>query len=282
MNSEWAAKELVVRQVTRSVLFCLLVIGIGVGSGCATGSDKDAAAQPSSDPSAPGQPLTEELSLKADRSELDGLRAEVPEDIRRENDELALILKDMAGGDQPPDRIRERFNRALRLYREKSDKHFRQERETFTAEERSKRDQFLTELKTERDKFTSRRKNAATRKRFFDDQEMKRRAFFATEREKRADFESRFTQRRREVDDLAREKSNQFNQELRAYTQTYWERRKAEAQKKRVEHERERAAGGGGGAKGATAAPGVSEQDEVLLQEMNQAPRGKAIPLKAE
>ena len=89
--------------------------------GCAHQEDKNPkmSHEQSSHPS-------DELSLKADRSELDEQRRQIPEDVKRSNDELSLVLQLMQSNElgdmQDPSKIRDRFDKAIRDRREKLEK----------------------------------------------------------------------------------------------------------------------------------------------------------------
>lgn len=181
--------------------------------------------------------VANEVSLKADRSAMDEARKDIPEEIRRENDEIAGLLSFVVReSEEEPNRLRDRFNTALRKKRERSDRELRKKRDDFTATERKKREDFLKKLKTDRDEFTSgRRRSGEERKRFFDDQDSSRREFFATERDLRKDFESSMQESRKNTEDYIREKQNAFNQDLRAYQQRYTERKRTMDLKKRAE-----------------------------------------------
>lgn len=216
--------------------------------------------------------VPEELSLKSDRSHLDELRKDVPEDVRRDNDELATVIKDMSGTEKAiePSKIRDRFQRAVRSRRSVMDSRLRKERETFNKTERDKREAFLSELKRARDEFASGRRDKDERKRFFDEQDGKRKEFFAEQTERRKAFESSITERRKDFEDYMRERNNQFNQELRAYTQAYHERRKNESLKSRMEdRERRQKKTSSGGPK-------------TLDEELAEPASGKITPLQAE
>lgn len=182
--------------------------------------------------------LSEDVSLKADRSELADLRKEIPEEIKNTNDELALIFKMISPGeerDEEPGAIRERFNKALRDRRAKVDKELRRRRDEFSKTEKKARDGFLKNLKESRESFVEKKRSQEERREFFNDQDKSRNEYFAEERDRRKEFESEINAARKEFDDYAREKQNLFNQEYRAYSASYLERRNALALKKRAD-----------------------------------------------
>ncbi len=183
-------------------------------------------------------PNTEtEMSLKADRSELDALRKDVPEEIKKQNDEIALILSFIVrDSDEDPGKVRDRFNTAIRKKREAIDKKLARSRQDFTKQERSNRDDFVKKSREERDDYLNRRKRSSDdRKRFFDDQEDKRKSFFADQMDKRKDFESQVQATRKDNEDFTREKQSTFNEEWKTYQTRYFERKKQTDLKKRME-----------------------------------------------
>ena len=185
--------------------------------------------------------VADEVSLRADRSEVADLRKDIPDDVKKENDELALVLSMMKDGTDEPGKVRDRFNTAVRKKREKFDKTMRKQRDDFTKTERKTREEFLKNLKSERDSFVSGRKRTAdARKEFFDDQDVKRRDFFSDQTDKRREFESEVNEERKTFEDYVREQTNRFNQEHREYSTAYYDRQKAEALKKRMAEKEKR------------------------------------------
>lgn len=181
---------------------------------------------------------SDEVSLKADRSEFDQLRKDMPAEVRKENDELAGILqllRNPNGEYERPEKIRERFSKIMRDKRERNDKQFRHEREDYNRLEKDKRAEFTETQKSEKEDFLGDKPSSEKRKRFFDRQEEKRARFYDDSREKRRSFEAEISTRRRNFEDYNREKTNLFNAELRNYQKEFDERRKGEDLKKRME-----------------------------------------------
>lgn len=237
----------------------------------------------SEEPSSP--PLVEnEFSLKADRSQFDELRKEIPDEIRRENDELAFVRSLMADGDQEPAKIRERYYKAVRDRREKFTKAQRKLREEFTKKERNERESFLKQLKAEREQFMKRVKarkvSREEQKDFFDEIEARRRDFFNDQRDNRNEFEARQTEQRRAFEAYINERNQLFNQELREYTTLFNERRKALEMKKKAERAaREKAIREGRDpleAQRAVSKPAVSDPD---LEDFKTIPPGPGTPI---
>lgn len=187
--------------------------------------------------------IPNEVSLKEDRSQFAELRKDIPEEIQKENDELALILNLMSssgsqvlglnGGEggfsreKEPSRIRDRFNRVMRKKREASDRLLRKQREEYSAKEKKDRDEFLRGLQNERnDHQKNNDLSKEDRKQFFKDQDGKRKTYFADEKDARKEFESKIRDSRKSFEDYFRERSNEFNQLHREYTKTYFDRKK--------------------------------------------------------
>jgi hypothetical protein len=240
---------------------------------------------PAAEPPPPqGSTLTEipdEVSLKQDRSALSNERKDIPEDIKRSNDELSFIRGLMGQADEEPAKIRERFNKALRDRRTKFDKLMKERRDDFTKEEKRARDEFLGWLKADRNRFVKRnpKANSDRRKTFFDGQETRRADFFANERDRRRDFESRSMEERKTFEDYVRERTNEFNQELRAYTATYYDRKKNLDLKKKADEKARRSSG----AKAATTkAPTPGEPVDPDLEAFQNIPKTPAQPLGSQ
>ena len=178
--------------------------------------------------------VPDEASLKEDRSSLDNLRSQEPEEIKRQNDELALLLDVMKDGAEEPSRVRDRYNKIVRDKRDKMDKRLRKERDAYEKQETKAREEFTKSLQRDRARFVARKRSLEKSKEFFDDQETKRKAFYEDQREKRGDFETTAQNQRRDFEDYAREKTNWFNQEMRGYSTAYYERQNALSKKKEM------------------------------------------------
>lgn len=199
-------------------------------SGCASGKSVEAV----------NAPLVEDrYRLSADRQAFDQIRAEVPEDQRRENDELAFVLQWMGEVKHRPAEIREKFNSAVAKKRSVFQKDMTNARSEFVKAERRERETFQKESENSRRDFRNRKASADERKAFFDDLDQKRRDFYAGQRERRDAFEAEARDKRKNFDDYIREKTAEFNQEHRAYSKRYDDWKKdLETKKKGAETER--------------------------------------------
>lgn len=204
-------------------------------SGCATGPRKESGGFASATSSTTD--LGNEYSLTSDRSAFDDARKDIPEEIKKQNDEVAMIMSYIVrDSEEEPNRLRDRFTTALRKRREASDKDLNRAREGFSKNEKKTRDAFLAKSKSEREDFLKTKKlSSDDRKRFFDDQDDHRKVFFADQQEKRKDFEALVMDRRKATEDKTREQQNAFNQEWRAYQTRYAERKKQGDLKKKME-----------------------------------------------
>lgn len=250
----------------RSVaLFTMILFAASFIISCASGRAERAATQP-----AVNDELPDELSLKADRSALEEERKDIPEERRRENDELAALLQMIqAKPNQEPSEVRDRFNKAVRDRREKNDKRLRKRREEFDKTERRTREAFLKSMKDGRDAYMGSKHSPEERKDFFSKQEDERRDFFANQSEKRHDFESKMTEDRKAFEDYVKEKTSQFNDEIRAYTTSFYDRKK---QEKLAKETKEKAR-----VKAAMPSPRSGQADE--RDEFDTIPQGPSIPL---
>lgn len=181
---------------------------------------------------------SDEVSLKADRSEFDDLRKDEPPQVRKENDELAgllQILRSPEGEYQAPERIREKFDKIMRDKRERMDRQIHDQRQKFDDSEKDKREEFTEKQKKERDDFLSDKPSSEKRDRFFDRQQEKRSRFYDDSRDRRSEFEENIHDRRKDFEDYLREKTNLFNQEYRNYQKEYDEYMKGQDLKKEMQ-----------------------------------------------
>ncbi|MEZ4872468.1 MAG: hypothetical protein R2827_09555 [Bdellovibrionales bacterium] len=178
----------------------------------------------------------QEYSIKEDRSQLEELREQIPEPVKKENDDLAAMLKYFNDGtNRTPSEIRSKFEKKVRRVRDKFRKDIQKERSQFTSAERKKRDKFLAELKSERDSFTAQPKGREERKYFFDEQATQRKTFFEDERDRRKDFESRMREKSDEFNSYVKETRREFYDLYSAYNKTYYERKNMERKQKEID-----------------------------------------------
>lgn len=164
------------------------------------------------------RPLVEEkYSLKSDRDQIESLRKEIPSATQLENDEWALILKNMASGTKPPSEVREQFYSQVRKQKEKFNRDLSKEREKFTKEERKTRAEFLKNLDQKRKSYLSDKPNREQRAAFISEIDSERTEFMQTQKDRRADFEADTRERRKNFEDYIKERTSTFDQELKAY-----------------------------------------------------------------
>ena len=188
----------------------------------------------------PKKPLVDsKYSLTADRSKLDEIRATIPPEKKKENDELALILQLTTEVRRNPSDIREEFDKVVRRKREIFDKDMTRERDEFTKKEKRERDDFLKSQSDAREAFNKEKHSREERTEYYRDLDAKRQDHFANEREKRNDFESDMRDKRKNFDDYMREKRDEFNQEYKVYSRKYDEMKKEEREKKAVQQKEE-------------------------------------------
>lgn len=182
---------------------------------------------------------SQEISLKEDREHLEELRKEIPDSLQDENDELAGILKFTSKMGEPPNKIRDRFEKTLRLMRKNFDEQQRRDRVRFDREEKEKRRAFLDEQKRKRMQFVEGKHSHEESRNFFSNQEEENRVFFSIQQEERRNFESEITSKRNEKQAYFTEKSNEFNQELKSYNQKYYDWINAQKMKEKMEFKKE-------------------------------------------
>lgn len=127
--------------------------------------------------------IPENYSLTADRSKLDGLRKEIPEEVRTQNDEDAFILQLFATPDRKSSEIRRAFDQAAAKKRKDFDRDLRKERDDFDRKERTERADFLKKLEQDRKNFDLSRRSKEQKSEFRTEQEEARREFFANQKE---------------------------------------------------------------------------------------------------
>jgi hypothetical protein len=225
-----ALKKAVVAREFARVMTVVLVVGLIQAACSSTPFDIEASKLPGTRGQSPA-----ELSLASDRSQIEQLRKDIPEEIRKENDEMALILNLLKSEEEEPNRLRERFNKVMRDRREIHDRELRRKRDEFSRSDRKAREEFIATQKSERDEFMRRgQRSAEERREFFDSQDVKRKDFFSAAADQRKVFESEQSAVRRDFEAEARERANRFTEELRVYSNRFYERKKAEALKGRI------------------------------------------------
>lgn len=176
--------------------------------------------------STPEKQSTEEISLKADRKILDKYREEIPEDIKNENDFMALVLKDMAEVKMNPSEVRAHYYREVRRKRDAFNNQHRKIREKFNKDTKKQRDEFLSNLKKERNEFVRTKPKSDESREFFQDQNTKRSAFFQDQSDSRRDFESQMEAARKDFNDDMNLKQKQFDDVHREYIKNFQEKEK--------------------------------------------------------
>jgi hypothetical protein len=165
--------------------------------------------------------------LQEDREKFAELRSEIPQQKKEENDEKALMLELTAELKQPPDRIRDKFDKLKRKKRDYFERDMKSLRKEFTENERKQREITNADLKRERESFKFKKASSEQRKQFFSDLEAKRKLQQSDLKQKRDDFEADVREKRKDFEDYMRVKQNEFNQELQIY-RTKWQQRERE------------------------------------------------------
>jgi len=167
-----------------------------------------------------------ETTLSEDRAAVEELRKNIPSEKKRENDQLKEILSLMGEVKEPPQRIREKFDRSTQRLRDEHNRKMRKERERFNHESKKKREEFFDRQKEQREEFKEKdssrdRRGREKRQKFYDDQDRERRDFLAEDRETRDQFNADSKQKNDDFNYMMRERSEDFKEQLKAYTFRY-------------------------------------------------------------
>jgi hypothetical protein len=204
----------------------------------------------------------DEVSLKDDRRSVEELRKNIPEEKRKENDELKEILSMFGTVKEEPSRIQDRYQRATQRMREKFHRDTERERQNFDRNEKKQRDDFNRKMTDEKDKFTNSKPSSEDRKRFFDDQEQKRRDFNEDERTKRDDFNRDAREKADDFNSTMHDKDQEFNDEYRAYNTRYIQWKNEQREKREAPPVTPRTAPGQQGGGNSMFAPGTQDDGQ--------------------
>lgn len=205
----------------RVILPSLMLLGLFLvlqNTGCAMQSSRPEL----QNQSAGDRPLVEnKYSLKADREQLEELRKDIPQDVKKRNDEISLMQEWMGEIKRKPSEIREKFSSMLAKKREVFQRDMTKRREGFQKQQTKEREVFNKELEVARKDFASGKHSSEERSEFYSNLETKRRDFYTAQREKRDEFEAQVSEDRKNFEDYARERTNEFNQQHKEYTKRY-------------------------------------------------------------
>ncbi len=172
----------------------------------------------SNEPRAEGSTLVDpKYSLSKDRSELDKIRESVPVDLKKTNDEKALMADWFVEVKHEPEKIRDKYDALVRKKRDLFNKDMTKSREDFNKAEQKKRADFLKGLEEERTEFMGKKADKDKKSEFFNEQDEKRKGFMEDQKDKREDYESETREKRKNFEDYLKEKSDDFSSELKAY-----------------------------------------------------------------
>jgi hypothetical protein len=176
---------------------------------------------------------TTEVSVLQDQKTIEELRKNIPPEKRKENDLLKETLTMTGDGDEPPHRVRERFQKLVRKAQDEHRKSAQRARDDFNKKERREREKFLKDLENEREDFREKKADREKSRDFYADLDVKRKDFFADQRERRNEFEAEQRESGDNFRAMIRDRNMQFDQEYRNYVKRYDEKkREAEAKRK--------------------------------------------------
>lgn len=173
-------------------------------------------------------------SLQADRDSFAELRKDIPPDVKKENDEKAFLDQLVADESRHPSEIQNQFTKVMNKKRDLFNKDMNKVREQFNEQQKKARDSFAEEQSHLRNDFARQKNTSAERKDFFDKLEAKRKDFYSQQKEQRDQFEADFRDKRKNFEDYVRAKNLEFNQLHRDYGRRYQERKKTQADSKRM------------------------------------------------
>jgi hypothetical protein len=196
--------------------------------GCATGCVSSNKERPkiSEDRQIVRDELSKEVSLKADRSNLDTLRKDVPEEKKQENDELAFYLQQTQDLKENPQRIRTHYSELVQKKRTLFHKKVEKLRTDFKKRTTADRDEFLKKQKEAREDFKGRRASPDKTKEFYADLDRARTDFYSQEQDRRKDFEEEISERTKDFNDYMKERYDAFDEQMRSYEKRWRDKQK--------------------------------------------------------
>jgi len=160
-------------------------------------------------------------NLTADRTKFDELRKGTPEQVKKTNDEKALILEWMADYKREPSDIRDKFSTLVHKKRERFNDDLNKIREEYSNNEKKQREKFLKDLDEERSEIKEKKLSREKTNDLFSEIDIKRKEFFSKSKDDRDGFEADYRQKRKDFEEYLREKTDDFNSEMKAYTEKY-------------------------------------------------------------
>ncbi len=178
--------------------------------------------------------LNEEVSLSTDRKEIESLRSEIPEETRRENDELAFITELMAEPKTHPSRLRQRYQYVTQKKREDFRRKVKKLRDDFKKEETKRRGSFLKIAQEKRSQINPKELDRKEVQQRYKELDEERREFFSSERDRRKNFESELNAHSKDFNDEMRMKGREFSDQITQYTRRYNAYQREQKEKSKV------------------------------------------------
>lgn len=168
----------------------------------------------------PSQRVREELSkevrLSDDNKELNSLRSSLPEQKRKDNDELAEYLTKLQLAERDPDKARTEFTQLIQSRREKFRDKMNKLRESYSTEERKRREDFNASQNKKREEIRRRNLKSKDSLQAYTQISEEQKDFYAREKLRRKDFESEMQIQLKDFDFMVRERQQAFNEQLRS------------------------------------------------------------------
>ena len=181
--------------------------------------------------------LSSEISFAKDRSELESMREEIPQEKRLENDEKAWIGTLMSSPTVEPNRYNQKFQQMIRKKRTDFQKKVRKLRDDFTKEERSNRKDFMKKAKEKCEQIDPKSVERKALNERYRELDQERKDFFSDQRERRKNFESELNAKSKDFYMETRERQREFNEQMRLYRKHYndWKKEQDKAKKEQRE-----------------------------------------------
>ena len=176
-----------------------------------------------------------DLSLEQDRKDLEKLREDIPEPIRKENDDLAFVLKLFEDKKRHPSKIQRQFDRVVRRMRKKKEGRLKKERDAFYKDQKKSRDEFTRNQKKKRKDFLDSKPEKDAKKAFFEDERTTRKAFYSEQKDQKKEFEYDQKDKRKEISEFFKDKRSEFRDLMREFRN---EQKRIKDEKKAIEKEK--------------------------------------------
>lgn len=185
--------------------------------------------------------VEDKYRLKEDRDAIETLRADIPEEKRQQNDEIALNLKWMNEKKMTPSAIRSSFSQIVAKKRKIFNQDINKSRQEFSTTEKAKRKEFDDKMRLERESIRAYKKsNSKEKKQMMENLEIKRKEFNLSQKSLRDTYEEEVKDKKKSFEDYMKQRNDEFNADLKIYTIEYNEKKKEDKEKLKSKTEKAR------------------------------------------